>query len=65
MNHGTGGYSQGCRCDTCRDAMNAYTDRPPAAPARLLDADGVVIPGVMYKVGDDRYEAQAKASETP
>ena len=47
MNHGTGGYRQGCRCDTCRDAMNAYqrqyraqnrrTDRPPAAPARLLE----------------------------
>lgn len=31
----------------------------------FVDADGVVIPGVMYKVGDDRYEAQAKASETP
>jgi hypothetical protein len=43
MNHGTGGYRQGCRCDTCRDAANAYQrqqrrpDRQPAAPARLLE----------------------------
>lgn len=31
----------------------------------FVDADGVVIPGVMYHVGEDRYEAKAEASEKP
>jgi hypothetical protein len=46
---------------------------PQADPAKaahgetmhFVDADGVVIPGVMYRVGADRYEAKPKATEKP
>lgn len=31
----------------------------------FVDADGAVIPGVMYRVGEDRYEAKAEPSEKP
>lgn len=53
---------------TLRENLTPQADPTKATHGDTLhfvDADGTVIPGVMYRVGDDRYEAKAKPSEKP
>lgn len=53
---------------TVRDALTPQADPKSVDHGSVLhfvDADGAVIPGVMYRVGDDRYEAKAQPTERP
>lgn len=53
---------------TVRDALTPQADPKSVdhgAVLHFVDDDGTVVPGVMYRVGDDRYEAKAKPTERP
>lgn len=53
---------------TIKGALDPQSDPSKADRGEVLhfiDADGVVIPGVLYKVGDDRYDAKTEAVEHP